>query len=48
MRLDGLATSLRRIEGLENRRQLRFDLPSSGNWQHCSDGDHACYLLPIP
>jgi hypothetical protein len=35
--LDGLAASLRRIEGLHDRSELRFGLPSSGNWQRCSD-----------
>jgi hypothetical protein len=37
MPLDGLAASLQRIEGLQDRSELRFDLPSSGNWQRCSD-----------
>jgi hypothetical protein len=37
MPLDGLAASLQRIEGLQDRSELRFDVPSSGNWQRCSD-----------
>jgi hypothetical protein len=30
MALDGLAASLHRIEGLQDRSELRFDLPSNG------------------
>jgi hypothetical protein len=35
--LDSLAASLHRAEGLQDRGEVRFDLPSTGDWQRCSD-----------
>jgi len=36
--LDSLAASLARLEGLQDRSELRFDLPSGDDeWQRCSD-----------
>ncbi|MDT7724014.1 MAG: hypothetical protein QOI21_590 [Actinomycetota bacterium] len=34
---DNLAASLSRLEDLQDRRELRLDLPSGENWQRCSD-----------
>jgi hypothetical protein len=34
---DSLAASLSRLEDLQDRRELRLDLPSGENWQRCSD-----------
>jgi hypothetical protein len=34
---DSLAASLNRLEDLQDRRELRLDLPSGENWQRCSD-----------
>jgi hypothetical protein len=34
---DSLAASLNRLEELQDRRELRLDLPSGENWQRCSE-----------
>jgi hypothetical protein len=35
--LDGLASSLHRIEGQQKRSEIRGDLPAGGNWRRCAD-----------
>ena len=47
MPLDGLAASLQRIEGLQDRSELRFDLPSSGNWSNLMSPVHNTVPAPV-